>query len=159
MKRRAALAHQLDDRLVDLRHELRARGASTPATGEKAPMPPVLGPRSPSKIRLKSRAGAIAIARSPSHSATAKAPPDEMLLDEHRVGLEAAPDEQALERCARLAGVGGDEHDALARREPVGLDHSGIAGDRVHALLDALSTRPRGGRHAGLRHRQLGELL
>ena len=43
---------------------------SAPATGtgEYAPMPPVLGPVSPSPTRLKSWAGASGTARSPSHT-------------------------------------------------------------------------------------------
>ena len=45
-----------------------ARASSTSATGEYAPIPPVLGPVSPSPTRLKSRAGARAARRVPSHS-------------------------------------------------------------------------------------------
>ena len=45
---------------------------STPSTGEKAPMPPVFGPVSPSPIRLKSRAGASGTAPTPSHSASSE---------------------------------------------------------------------------------------
>ena len=46
----------------------------------------------------------------------------EELLDDHGVLAEAALDEHRLERRARLGLVGGD-HDALARRQAVGLDH------------------------------------
>ena len=53
-------------------------------------MPPVLGPVSPSPMRLKSRAGASGSARSPSHSAsTDSSSPLEELLDQHRVVAEA----------------------------------------------------------------------
>ena len=44
--------------------------SSTIGTGEYAPMPPVLGPRSPSPTRLKSWAGGRSTAVVPSHTAS-----------------------------------------------------------------------------------------
>jgi hypothetical protein len=50
VERRAAFAQQVDDRAGGRPPATAA--TSTPATGEYAPMPPVFGPASPSKIRL-----------------------------------------------------------------------------------------------------------
>ena len=48
------------------------RSSSTEGTGEKAPIPPVLGPRSPSSARLKSWAGARGASRRPSQSTSSE---------------------------------------------------------------------------------------
>ena len=66
-------------------------------------MPPVLGPVSPSPMRLKSRAGASGSARSPSQSAsTESSSPTQQLLHQHRVVAEAALLEHRHQRGARL---------------------------------------------------------
>jgi hypothetical protein len=67
VKRRAALAQRSTTGWCTAAAKA---STSTPATGEYAPIPPVFGPSSPSKMRLLSCAGAIGIARSPSHSAS-----------------------------------------------------------------------------------------
>ena len=58
----------------------------------------------------------------------------EELLDDHPLSPEAPLHQQVVQRDARLALVGGDDH-ALARRQAVGLDHGRIARDRRHARV------------------------
>ncbi len=129
-------------------------------------MPPVLGPASPSKMRLKSRAGAIGTARTPSHSASNdSSSPTEKLLDTggtRRHGRTApvrlprpvllrrsGSRRRSLQRRVRLLGVLGDG-DALAGGEPVGLDHhAGLASSLGgHSLLQRRHCSPAGGGHA-----------
>ena len=57
------------------------------------------------------------------------------LLDDDRRVAEAVLHEHVHERRPRLVLVGRD-HDALARREPVGLQRDGIGRDRGEAGLD-----------------------
>ena len=71
---------------------------------------------------------------------------------------EAARLEHVGERRARLALVLRD-HDALAGREPVGLDHRGVAGDRRHPLVDGPHHAVGAGRDAGRLHDLLREGL
>ena len=123
-------------------------GSWISSTGENAPMPPVLGPVSPSPMRLKSRAGASGSARSPvAQREHRQLVALEELLDQHGVVAEAPLLEHRHERRVRLRLVLGD-HDALAGREPVGLDHRGVGGDRRHALLDRAHDPVPAGRHA-----------
>ena len=87
-------------------------------------MPPVFGPRSPSWMRLKSWAEAsgsavVAVAERQQRELLA----GEVLLDHDALGAEAVLDEHLLQRLACLRLVGGD-HDPLAGREPVRLDHA-----------------------------------
>ena len=83
---------------------------------------------------------------------------DQQLLDEHRVVAEAALLEHRDERRARLRLVGRD-HDALARRQAVGLDHGGVGVDRLQALGDRPHDPVAAGRHARRLHHLLGEQL
>ena len=83
---------------------------------------------------------------------------DQQLLDEHRVVAEAALLEHRDQRRARLGLVGRD-HDALARRQAVGLDHGGVGVDRLQALGDRAHDPVAAGRHAGRLHHLLGEQL
>ncbi len=86
-------------------------------------MPPVLGPRSPSKTRLWSWAGARGTARVPSHTTWKLASsPGRQLLEHHRGPrvAELAPAHQPVDGLARLVDRARDDH-PLACREPVGL--------------------------------------
>ena len=122
-------------------------------------MPPVLGPVSPSPMRLKSRAGASGSARSPSHSAsTDSSSPRRNSSTSDRVVAEAPLLDHRHQRGVRLRLVLGDHH-ALAGREPVGLDHRGVGGDRRHPLLDRADDPVPAGRDPGRLHDLLGERL
>ncbi len=112
--------------------------------GEYAPMPPVLGPRSPSKARLWSCAETSGSAVSPSHSAKKRRllAVEELLDDELRAGRAQAAAEDHVDRRLRLGDRRRDD-DALAGGEPVRLDHDGRAARA----------------HIGLRRRGLGEAL
>ena len=126
-------------------------------------MPPVFGPVSPSPIRLKSCAGAIGIARSPSHSASSdSSSPSRNSSTSTRA--PASPKRRSTKKsrsaALRLGGRLGDDH-ALARGEAVGLQHRGVGG-AVHLRLGLLvggELHPRRGRHAGLLHQLLRERL
>ena len=122
-------------------------------------MPPVFGPVSPSPIRLKSRAGASGIARSPSHSASSESSsPSRNSSTTTGTSPNRRSTSISCSAARASASVGGDR-DALARRQPVGLDHRRVAGDRGHALLDVAHDLVRRRRDAGGGHDLLGERL
>ena len=119
----------------------------------------MLGPVSPSPMRLKSRAGASGSAVSPSQIArTDSSRAVQELLDHDRREAEPALDEHHLQRFQRLRLVGRD-HDALPGRQPVGLDDSRVAGDRLDPVRHGLDHRVAAGRHARGGHHLLGERL
>ena len=107
-------------------------------------MPPVLGPWSPSKTRLWSCAAASGIAVSPSHSAKneASSPLRNSSITTSAPASPSAAAEHHVDRGFRLRDRLRDD-DALAGREPVGLD------DDRRALRA----------HVGLRGRGRGETL
>ena len=119
-------------------------------------MPPVFGPVSPSPMRLKSRAGASGSADTPSQSAsTDSSTPSRNSSTTTGASPKRWPDEHVGQRRARLV-LAGRDHDALARREPVGLQRDGIARDRGEPVLDGADDRVVGGRDAGRGHDLLG---
>jgi hypothetical protein len=159
VKRRAAVAHQLDDRLVDRRHQL--RGALRVDLGDRrvgahaAGVGSLVAVEDPLVIAGgRHRDRALTIAEREQRELLAL----EVLLDDDRLRAEAMLDEEGFERRARRGLVGGD-HDALAGGQAVGLQHRGVALDRGEPVRHRARLRPGGGRHAGLRHRLLGELL
>ena len=88
-------------------------------------MPPVFGPSSPSKARLKSCAGARATARAPSHTASS-----ETSGPSSSSSMTSGPSNAAAAATrVQLLGRPADEH-ALARCEPVGLDDARRPSDR-----------------------------
>ena len=122
-------------------------------------MPPVLGPESPSPMRLKSRAGASGSARSPSQRASSESSsPSRNSSTTTGWSPKRRSTSIASQRGARLVLVARD-HDALAGRQPVGLEHRGVALDRGHAVLDGLHHAVARGRDAGGRHHLLRERL
>ena len=110
-------------------------------------------------MRLKSRAGASGSARSPSHSASTDS-------SSPRRNSSTSTGWSPNCRCSIIATsalwayalVLGD-HDALAGRQAVGLDHRRVGGDRRHPLLDGADDPVPGGRHPGRLHDLLGERL
>ena len=127
VERRAAARQLVDDRLVDRRADLARRAAApTSATGENEPIPPVLGPVSPSPMRLKSRAGASGSARSPSHSASSgELAAVEELLDHHRLLAEAPLHQHVLERLACACASSGAITTPLPAASPSALITAG----------------------------------
>ena len=126
-------------------------------------MPPVFGPVSPSPMRLKSCAGAIGTARSPSHSASSdSSSPSRNSSTSTRA--PASPKRRSTKKsrsaCLGLGGRLGDDH-SLAGGEAVRLQHGGVGG-AVHLGLRLLvrgELDPGRGRHARLAHQLLRERL
>ena len=158
MERRAAARQLVDDGLVDggddAGHErvgLRHRRVGAHAAGVRAGVavadPLVVARRS-------ERHGALAVAQRQQRELLA----GHELLHDHRKVAEAVGDEHVLERRARLCLVGGD-HDALARREPVGLDHGRVAVHRGEALVHGRDDAMRRGGDARRGHDLLRERL
>ena len=106
-------------------------------------MPPVLGPVSPSPMRLKSCAGASGSARvgiAVAHDEQRQLGPGEALLDHERAAgvAERLAREVGAHRVARVGERLGDDH-ALARGEAVGLHDVG----RRELLEERRARRPR----------------
>ena len=116
-------------------------------------MPPVLGPSSPSKIRLKSCAGSIGTTVVPSLRAN-----NETSGPSRYSSTTTSPHVAA---CSRAAARSVGDDDALAGRQAVVLDDVRRP-ERVEGRGDLVgrAAQPgRGGRHAGGRHHVLGEGL
>ena len=126
-------------------------------------MPPVFGPVSPSPTRLKSCAAASGRAAWPWQSASSEtsSPTSSSSTTTVAPGLaERAADEARLDRRLRRGAIGADR-DALAGREPVGLDDARAAElvDGAQRLV-AVGARPVARRrHAGGEHQLLRERL
>ena len=103
-------------------------------------------------MRLKSRAGASGSARSPSHSAsTDSSTPSRNSSTTTGASPKRCADEHVLERRPRLVLVGGD-HDALARRQPVGLQRDRVAVIAARPASTSCDDRVGRRRHARGRH-------
>ena len=135
--------------------------SSVPAhRASSEPMPPVFGPgvalADPLVVaRGRERDRALAVAQRQQRELVARRgtprPP--------RAGRRSAA-RRACPRARRAPRASsGRDHDALARGQPVGLDHGRIAGDRRHALVDARHDAVRRGRDAGRLHDLLRERL
>src|SRR5881394_4180269 len=96
-------------------------------TGQYAPMPPVLGPVSPSPSRLWSCAAGRTTSCSPSVSAsTESSSPSRKSSTTTSAGVaERSVREHGVHRAGRLVPCGADDR-ALAARESGGLHHEGL---------------------------------
>ena len=119
--------------------------SSISATGANEPIPPVLGPASPSYARLKSRAGASATASMPSHNANT-----ETSGPSRSSSTRTSPSNpSAAASPARSSLLGATDDHALPGREAVGLQHA--RGARLREQCRR--------RHAGHGHHRLREPL
>ena len=144
MKRRAALAHQLDDRLVDRRDELGgARGvdlADRRVGAHAAGVWAAIAVEDPLVVaRRGHRDRALAVAEREQRELLAL----QVLLDDDRLACRSGA-RRGRRRSARARGglVGGD-HDALAGGEAVGLQHRRVALDRGEPLARPCSRASR----------------
>ena len=119
-------------------------------------MPPVLGPVSPSPMRLKSRAGASGSARSPSQSASTDSSSPRRNSSTSTGWSPKRRSSSIATSAACASRLVLRDHDALARREAVGLDHGGVGVDRLQPLVDRAHDPVAAGRHAGRLHHLLG---
>jgi hypothetical protein len=159
VERGAALAHGVDDRLMDGRGDLpRPLGVHAGHGGVGAH---AAGVRSLIAVEdalvvlgRRHRHGPLAVAQREQGKLLAL----EVLLDEHARVPEPPFHEHRLERGARLVLVGRDDH-ALARGQPVGLEDDRIGVDRRQSLLHV--AHERGGRrgYSGGLHDLLRERL
>ena len=126
-------------------------------------MPPVFGPVSPSPTRLKSCAAASGRAAWPWQSASSEtsSPTSSSSTTTVRPASPKAPPTRLASMAASRRGAIGADRDALAGREPVGLDDARAAElvDGAQRLV-AVGARPVArGRHAGGQHQLLRERL
>ena len=107
-------------------------------------MPPVFGPSSPSKARLKSLAGGSGTASRPSHNAKS-----DTSTPSRSSSTSSSPCPGKAAQARVELRVGSAHDDSLAGGQPVRLEHARSAGD---------VELPRR-RHSGCRHHLLGEQL
>ena len=161
MKRRAARAHEVDDRLVDGRDEL-GGAARVDARGpaSRSPCRPCWGRGRRRRSACSPAPAPSAIARSPSQSASSESSSPSRCSSTTTVSVPKRCSTSSASSSARALRLVGDDHDALAGGEAVGLEHRGVALDRGERLVDACAraSSARSARPAS-RHRPLGELL